>query len=218
MKNKSLGGSFCLTLAALLWGSTFVAQEVNTVGSFTFQGVRSFVGSLFLVIVIFVMTAVKKAKGTYVKPTKEDNKNLVVGGICCGLVLCLSMNLQQIGMSLGSQAGKAGFITAMYILFVPVYGLLGKKKVQGRIWACIALAVVGLFLLCIKPEDIKAGQMAISIGDFFVILCAFSFALHIIVVDRFVSKVDGVKLSLMQFVVAGAISCVLMFAFEQPTI
>ena len=218
MKNKSLGGSFCLTLAALLWGSTFVAQEVNTVGSFTFQGVRSFVGSLFLVIVIFVMTAVKKAKGTYVKPTKEDNKNLVVGGICCGLVLCLSMNLQQIGMSLGSQAGKAGFITAMYILFVPVYGLLGKKKVQGRIWACIALAVVGLFLLRIKPEDIKAGQMAISIGDFFVILCAFSFALHIIVVDRFVSKVDGVKLSLMQFVVAGAISCVLMFAFEQPTI
>jgi len=218
MNNKKIGGSLCLTLAALLWGSTFVAQEANTVGTFTFQGVRSMVGSLFLLVVIAVITAMKKANGTYVKPTKEDNKNLLIGGICCGLVLCLSMNLQQYGMQLGSEAGKAGFITAMYILLVPVYGLFAKKRVGGRIWACIALAVVGLFLLCINFEQMKNGNMGIAIGDFFVILCAFSFALHIIVVDKFVAKVDGVKLSFMQFVVAGTISCVLMFILEQPTV
>lgn len=218
MKNKSVGGSLCLTLAALLWGSTFVAQEVNTVGAFTFQGVRSMVGSLFLLVVIGIMTAMKKSRGTYEKPTKEDNKNLLLGGVCCGLVLCLSMNLQQIGMELGAQAGKAGFITAMYILLVPVYGLFAKKRVSIRIWCCIAVAVVGLFLLCMDVDSLKAGGLAVGVGDIFVILCAFSFALHIIVVDVFVEKVDGVKLSFMQFVVAGIISCVLMFVFEQPTI
>ena len=219
MKNKSIGGSLCLTLAALLWGSTFVAQEVNTVGSFTFQGVRSMVGSLFLLVVIGIMTAIKKAKGTYVKPTKEDNKNLILGGVACGLVLCLSMNLQQFGIALGSEAGKAGFITAMYILLVPVYGLFAHKKVGLRIWGCIAIAVAGLFLLCIDLSKIGSGTgMSICIGDVFVMLCAFSFALHIITVDKFVDKVDGVKLSLMQFVVAGTISLVLMFIFEQPTV
>ena len=218
MKNKSVGGSLCLTLAALLWGSTFVAQEVNTVGAFTFQGVRSMVGSLFLLVVIGIMTAMKKSRGTYEKPTKEDNKNLLLGGVCCGLVLCLSMNLQQIGMELGAQAGKAGFITAMYILLVPVYGLFAKKRVSIRIWCCIAIAVVGLFLLCINFDELRAGNLAVGVGDIFVMLCAFSFALHIIVVDVFVEKVDGVKLSFMQFVVAGIISCVLMFVFEQPTI
>ena len=218
MKNKSVGGSLCLTLAALLWGSTFVAQEVNTVGAFTFQGVRSMVGSLFLLVVIGIMTAMKKSRGTYEKPTKEDNKNLLLGGVCCGLVLCLSMNLQQIGMELGAQAGKAGFITAMYILLVPVYGLFAKKRVSIRIWCCIAISVVGLFLLCINFDELRAGNLAVGVGDIFVMLCAFSFALHIIVVDVFVEKVDGVKLSFMQFVVAGIISCVLMFVFEQPTI
>lgn len=218
MNNKKFTGSFCLTLAALLWGSTFVAQEANTVGAFTFQGVRSIVGSAFLLAVIGIITAFKKAKGTYVKPTKADNKNLLVGGVACGLVLCLSMNLQQIGISLGSEAGKAGFITAMYILLVPVYGLFARKKVGVRIWGCIALAVVGLFMLCIDFFSFGNGGMGIGIGDFFVILCAFSFALHIIVVDKFVAVVDGVKLSFMQFVVAGLISCVLMFIFEQPTV
>ena len=216
--NKKIGGSFCLGLAALLWGSTFVAQEVNTVGTFTFQGVRSMVGSLFLLIVIAVITAFKKKNGTYVKPTKKDNYNLLMGGLCCGLVLCLSMNLQQYGMQLGAESGKAGFITAMYILLVPVYGLFAGKKVGVRIWGCIALAVVGLFLLCINFSSFKDGGMGISLGDFFVLLCAFSFALHIIVVDYFVAKVDGVKLSLMQFVVAGIISCVLMLVFERPTV
>ena len=219
MKNKSIGGSLCLTLAALLWGSTFVAQEVNTVGSFTFQGVRSMVGALFLLVLIAIITAIKKSKGTYVKPTKEDNKNLLIGGVCCGLVLCLSMNLQQFGIALGSEAGKAGFITAMYILLVPVYGLFAKKRVGARIWSCIAVAVVGLFLLCMDLSQVKNGNfLVIGIGDFFVMLCAFSFALHIITVDKFVDKVDGVKLSFMQFVVAGSISLVLMFVFEQPTV
>ncbi len=218
MNNKMFAGNFCLTLAALLWGSTFVAQEVNTVGAFTFQGVRSIVGSAFLLVVIAIMTAFKKAKGTYVKPTKQDNKNLLLGGIACGLVLCLSMNLQQIGMSLGSESGKAGFITAMYILLVPVYGLFARKRVGVRVWGCIALAVAGLFLLCIDLSKLSGGTMAVGIGDFFVILCAFSFALHIIVVDLFVTKIDEVKLSLMQFLVAGTISCVLMLIFEQPTI
>lgn len=219
MKNKSIGGSVCLALAAVIWGSTFVAQEESTVGPFTFQGSRNVVGALFLLAVICIITSVKKANGTYVRPSHEENKKLLIGGACCGVVLCLAMNLQQVGIYYGSGAGKAGFITAMYILIVPLCGIFAHKKPSLKMWCCIAVAAVGLFLLCFDVKALKNGEgMGICVGDFFVFLSALSFALHIVAVDKFVANADGIKLSFVQFAVAGVVSCVLMLLFENPAV
>ncbi len=221
MADKKLLGSIQLMVAAMLWGSTFVAQDIagNYVGPFTYQATRCVVGSVFLLVLILIIDGYKHLKGSYVKPSKEYNKNLILGGLVCGVVLCLSMNLQQCGIYYGTEPGKAGFITAMYILLVPVYGLFAKKRAGLRIWCCIAVAVVGLFLLCVDLQTIKtSGVLKLSMGDILVILCAFSFALHIVAVDHFVQKIDGVKLSFLQFVVAGSMSFVLMLAFEEPTV
>lgn len=212
--NSKLKGSICILLATVIWGSTFVAQSAASefVAPFTFQGTRSVIGTLFLLVLIAVLDGQAKRNGTYVKPSKHQNKLLAVGGVVCGIVLAAAMNFQQIGVYLGADPGKAGFITTMYILLVPVFGLFMKKKVSGRVWIAVALGVVGLFFLCMK----EGTGLTFVAADIYLILCAAVFALHIIVVDYYAPKVDGVKLSCIQFFVAGAISVVLMFLFEKP--
>ncbi len=212
MQNKQLRGTIYILIATIIWGSCFVAQSVSTIGPFTYQGVRSVIGALFLVVLSLVLDASAEKKGRSVM--KWSDKTLVTGGIICGLVLFGAMNLQQFGLHLGTEPGKAGFITAMYILIVPVIGLFMKKKVRANVWIGIAIAVVGLFLLCVNPDvGLKLQQ-----GDKYVILCAVVFAFHITAVDIYAPKVDGVKLSCIQFVVAGGLSCVCMFLFEEPKI
>ena len=212
--NSKLKGSICILLATVIWGSTFVAQSAASeyVAPFTFQGVRSVIGTLFLLALIAVLDNSSKRKGTYKKPTKEENKLLVIGGIVCGVVLAGAMNLQQIGVYLGADPGKAGFITTMYILLVPVFSLFMRKRVTGRVWIAVALGVVGLFFLCMK----EGTGLRFVPADIYLILCAAVFSLHIIVVDFYAPKVDGVKLSCVQFFVAGTISVILMFLFEKP--
>ncbi len=213
MQTKKLKGTIYILLATVIWGSTFVAQSSVELSPFTFQGIRSIVGTLFLLALSFVLDFTAKKKGTYVKPDKKQVKTLIVGGTVCGIVLFGAMNLQQFGIFYGTEAGKAGFITAMYMLVVPVLGLFLKKKVPINVLLGIAMAVVGLFLLCMSE-----GTQSFVKGDIYVMLCAVVFAVHIMVVDYVVPMVDGVKLSLVQFVVAGIISCVCMFVFEEPKI
>lgn len=134
-----------------------------------------------------------------------------MGGLCCGVILTLSTSLQQIGIKYTS-AGKAGFITALYILIVPLLGMLLGKKVGIRTWIGVALAVVGMYLLCIKEG------FSISYGDFMVLLCALVFSLHILAVDYFSPRVDGIRLSCIQFFVCGCISAFPMLLWEQPEI
>jgi len=213
MNIKNLKGSLFLLIATIIWGCTFVAQDVaaDIISPFEFQAVRTLIGAAVLIPVILVIDALKKKNGSYVKLTPKDKKNLLIGGVVCGSFHCVAACLQQGGMALGTPSGKSGFITAMYIIFVPVIGLLFKKKIQPHIYGCIVFAVAGLYLLCAFGEK---GFTQISLGDLVTLLCAVAFAMHILSVDHFAKNTDCVKLSFLQFVFSGLIAAVLTLIFE----
>ena len=139
----------------------------------------------------------------------------MIGGLSCGVVLCIASSLQQFGMFFDTDAGKTGFITSLYIVIVPILGLFLHKKVKPVIWFCVALGAVGFYLLCMAG---KGGSFTLTTGDMFVLLCAFAFSCHILVVDYFAPKCDGIKLSCIQFLTAGIIGIVCMLIFESPVI
>ena len=188
MKKGNLRSSALLLLTACIWGVAFVAQSVGMeyVGPFTFNFVRSILGGLVLIPCIFFLKREKKAEAEKVseEEKKAQRKTLLAGGICCGVALCLASNFQQIGIQY-TTVGKAGFITACYIVIVPVIGLFMKKKCSPMIWLSVLLAVVGLYLLCINE------QFSIGYGDILVFVCAILFSVHILIVDYFSPKVDG---------------------------
>lgn len=215
----SIRGSILLFITAFIWGTAFVAQSVGTefVGPFTFNMSRALLGGIFLIPVIAVIDARKKkalkeSTGTEAldkKDIKSDRKTLVTGGICCGVCLCAASALQQIGIKY-TTVGKAGFVTAMYIIIVPVISIFLKKKAGVKLWISVVIAVAGLYFLCMNES------MSIQIGDILVMLCALAFSVHILVIDYFSPKTDGVKLSCIQFWVMAAISCVFVIIFEKP--
>ncbi len=211
MKNRTVLANLALLVAAFIWGTAFVAQSVGMdyVGPLTFLFVRSFIGAAALLVVIVVSNIWKKKKGNYVKASYEGQKILRKGGILCGLSLCAASGLQQMGMQY-TTVGNAGFITSMYMLIVPVLSVFLGKKVPKKIWGCIILAAVGLYFLSIS------GKLNISKGDLLIAVCAFFFAVQIMIVDYYAPKVDGVKLSCFQFVITGIVSMVLAFVFENP--
>ena len=214
MKTGQMRNSLLLLLTAFIWGVAFVAQSVggDAVGSFTFNGVRSLVGSVVLLPVIYFLDRQKKKELGEEKflAEKGDQKTLLMGGICCGIMLCIASNFQQFGISF-TTVGKAGFITAMYILIVPVLGLFMKKKVGGKVWAGVVLATIGLYMLCMTSE-----RLTLSKGDLLVLICAVFFSMHILIIDHFSPKVDGVRMSCIQFFVCGVISMIGAFLFEAP--
>ena len=209
MKRRSTN-NILLALTALIWGSAFVAQSVGMdyLGPFTFNSVRSFLGGAVLLPVIFFLRRQREKSGEG-KAASGDRKTLVIGGICCGTALAAASSLQQIGLVYTS-AGKAGFITALYILIVPVLGLFFGRRAGMKVWIGVALAVAGMYFLCITDG------FSISKGDFLVFLCAVIFSVHILVIDHFAPKVDGVSLSCLQFFVCGILCAVPMLAQEQP--
>ncbi len=212
MNTKKLFGNLTLLVTALIWGSAFVAQSsgMDYVGPWTFLATRSILGCVFLLPVILVMDMSKKKNGTYKKTSKKEKKFLVLGGICCGIALTIASALQQIGMQ-ECEAGKAGFITAMYILLVPVLSLFFKKKVRPLTWFCVLLGIIGLYLLCMKPG------FKLERGDIYVLLCAVAFSGHILTVDYFSPKTDGVKLSCIQFFTVFVLSGIVTMVSETPT-
>ena len=216
MKTGQMKNSLLLLLTAFIWGVAFVAQSVGgeAVGCFTFNGVRSLIGALVLLPVIAFLDGQKKKELGEEKflEQKGDFKTLLIGGICCGVMLCIASNFQQFGISF-TTVGKAGFITAMYILIVPILGIFLKKKAGAKVWFCVVLATIGLYLLCMTSES-----FSLSKGDFLVLICAGFFSLHILIIDHFSPKVDGVRLSCIQFLVCGVISTVIAFLFEQPNL
>lgn len=213
--SKKMRGNLMLLLTALIWGTAFVAQSagMDHVQPFTYNGVRTLIGGLVLIPVIFFFDRIKPAaQRLSVEEQRLVNKNSVIGGICCGVVLCVASCFQQFGVSM-TTAGKAGFITALYIVIVPLMGVFIKKKIPKIIWLCVAIAVSGFYLLCVK-EGFSVGT-----GDLLVLCCAFFFSIHIMVIDHFTAgKVDGVRMSCVQFLVAGIMAIVLMFLFEEPTL
>lgn len=205
-KKTSIKSSLMLFLAAVIWGTAFVAQSVGMdyMGPFTFNGVRFLIGGAVLLPVIRVREKNKK-----IPDASDKSGQLLKGGICCGLVLCVASLLQQFGI-MYTTVGKAGFLTTLYIIIVPVCGIFLHKKIGAKIWIGAVIAVAGMYLLCIN------GDFSIGRGDGLVLLCALAFSGHILVVDYFSPKTDSVKLSCIQFLTSGVICTVLALILEKP--
>ena len=174
---SNLKKNLLLMLTALIWGTGFVSQSIGTdyVGPCTFLAMRSYIGGIALLPCIFFLG--KIAQPDSGSAVKKDTKTLVIGGICCGAALFCASIFQQIGI-MYTTVGKTGFLTALYIIIVPVLGLFFKKKVGINIWISALIAVFGMYLLCVK-ESFAIGQ-----GDMLVMLCAFMFSVHILVIDH----------------------------------
>lgn len=216
MKKTQIRNSLILLLTAVIWGIAFVAQSVGMdyVGPFTFTSVRSFIGGLVLLPCIALLnrgSGQTKQNTESEQEKKEGRRQLILGGICCGLALCFASCFQQIGIQY-TTVGKAGFITAFYIVLVPVLGIFLGKRCGLLIWVSVALALAGLYFLCIT-EGLSIGR-----GDILVFICALLFAVHILVIDHFTQLVDGVKMSCIQFFVCGIVSGIGMLLFESPSL
>lgn len=213
-KNNALSSALLLT-AAIIWGFAFVAQNAlsDTVPPFTVNAVRSLIASAALVPVAAVIRRINGKRLTENNPA--DRRKLIKAGVICGVLLCISVNLQQFGIALYPEGAPveahSGFLTALYILFVPIFGLFLHKKPGPFVLIGVVIALVGLYLLCLSD-----GLSGLYIGDIVVLICAMSFALQILCVDRYIGEVDGVKLSAIQFFVTGVLSAILMLIFERP--
>ena len=212
--SKKMQSNILLLLTAIIWGSAFVAQKsgMDYVEPFTFNGIRTFIGGLVLIPVIFFMEKKNPPEEISREEKTKKNKELLIGGICCGLALFAASSLQQFGVSY-TTAGKAGFITTLYVVFVPIISVLLRKKVRPIMWLCVAMGAVGLYLLCMTDASFR-----LTFGDTLVLLCAVAFAVHILTVAHFSPKMDGIKLSCIQFLTVGIVSMVCMFIFEHPDI
>ena len=199
MKHNQMRQVVFPILAAFIWGTAFVAQDMcaDAMGAFAFNASRYFIAVLALLVVIVISDKLKKDKPVLSPAEKKAaNRQLWLGGLCCGAALAIASNFQQAGLVAGTDAGKAGFITALYVVLVPVFGLLFKRKVNLATWIAVGLSVIALYLLCIK------GDFSLAPGDLLVLVCAVCFAIHILVIDHFTATVDGMKLSCVQFLVA----------------
>ncbi len=211
MNKIQLRHSLLLLLTAVIWGVAFVAQSagMDYVGPFTFLCTRSYIAGVVLLPVIAFLDR-KKSKEVRLEESKPENKKfLIKGGLLCGLVLCFSSAFQQYGI-LFTTVGKAGFITAFYIVLVPIAGLFFGKRCGLHVWFGVLLALAGLYCLCITET------LRIRIGDLLVLCCAFLFTSHILLVDHFSPHVDGVKMSCIQFWVCGTVAGIGMLLFEHP--
>lgn len=207
--SKRMMGNGMLLLAAMIWGAAFVAQTVGMeyVEPFTFQACRCILGGLVLLPVI----AALDKRGNEKKPvTRAQRTYLLLSGVGCGILLFTACSLQQFAL-LYTTAGKSGFITSLYIILVPILGLCLGKKVLPWIWGSVALAIGGLYLLC-------GGGLSFGKGELLTLLCAVAFSFHILLIDHVSPKVDGVRLSCLQFFVCGLISIVPMFFTESPSL
>lgn len=206
-----------LLVTAIIWGFAFVAQSVSMdyIGCFTFNCVRNLIGGLVLLPCIYFLNRFdvnrkRTLEGQTEEQKKKGRKTLILGGICCGIFLCLGSNMQQIGIQY-TTVGKAGFITALYIVLVPVLGLFLGKKCGAKIWVSVLIALAGFYLL-----SFTAGT-GLEKGDVYLLVSAFLFSGHIIVIDYFASEADGVKMSCIQFFVCGLLSGIVMLFTETPS-
>lgn len=206
---KKLRGSLMLLTAAFIWGTAFVAQSkgMDYVAPFTYNAVRTLICGIVLIPVVFIFGQKSRRKAS-----ENNNKIGFIGGIICGLVLFAASSFQQLGISLTS-AGKAGFITALYVVIVPVISIIFGQKSNLKMWICAFTAIVGFYFLCIKEG------FRLSKGDLYVLICAVFYSVHIIVIDHFNSKgAAPVKMSCVQFFTAGTIMMICMFIFESPAL
>lgn len=205
-KTKS---NLMLLLCAMIWGSAFVAQSrgMDHIGPWTFNAMRSLIGGLTLLVLIPFLDRVRNVK----KEAHTDSKILLAGGVICGAVLCFASYFQQTGIQY-TTVGKAGFLTALYTIAVPVLGIFAGKKTRPLVWVCVVISLVGFYFLSLE------GSFSLGLGDGLVLIGSLLFAVHILVIDYFSPKTDGVRLSCIQFFTAGIISFIPMMILEHPSL
>ena len=206
MKDK-LTGSIMLITATLIWGTSLTAQSIaaSHTGPFTFNASRFLLGGMVLLPILLI----KKPAVSVPPSVPRRSRLLIFGGIICGGIVFITASLQQIGIA-GTTAGKAGFITSLYIVIVPALGLFFGRPLPLRTWGCIILAIAGMYLLCVNE------RFLVGFGDALILLCAFSTAVHILAIDYFSSRVDCVRLSCLQFFICGILSLIAAFIVENP--
>lgn len=206
-----LKGSALLVLGSFIWGTTFVAQSMGTnhLDAFSFNCIRNFIGVFALIPVLLIQVHTQKENMNSVQ--KVFTKDLFFGGLICGTALCLASNFQQLGIE-HSTVGKSAFITTLYIVLVPLLGLFFKKKLSLQVWCGVILAMIGLYLLCMKDE-----AFVLTTGDIYLLLCAFFFTIQITAVDHYAPKVNCIALSMMQFFVTALLSGIGMIFSGLPT-
>ena len=214
MENKKqLRNTLMLVVAALIWGTAFVAQSVGSgyMGPYTFLASRSWLACAFLLGLMGVRRANQRRQGKRL-PFWVHGKTLAIGGALCGVALFAASAAQQMGIGTTSTA-KAGFMTALYVVLVPVCGIFLGSRPGLKMWACVAVSVAGLYLLCLAGRD----TLSLTGGEWQLLLCAFLFTLQILLVNHFSPRLDGIQLSFAQFFTVSVVSTVFMFLFEQPT-
>lgn len=220
MDKRKVISILLLGLAAFIWGSAFVAQSVGMdyIGPYTFTAMRSFLGAVALLPVILWMDkgknndrSLKEVDRHQEDKIKANNKMLYVGGICCGTAMAIASSLQQIGIKY-TTVGKAGFITALYIVIVPILGVFLNKKVRTVVWFSVILALVGLYFITMTDN------LTLQKGDYYMLLCAFFYSIHILVIDYFSPIVDGIRMSCIQLFVCGILCSIPMLVMEHPQV
>lgn len=230
VKTHKLRNTFFLFLTAMIWGAAFVAQSVSMdyIGPFTFICLRSVIGGLFLIPVIIVLDGIRKKSQNesadvvnsenilYIETEEKQrlswkNKQLIEGGIVCGIFLFFANCFQQTGIQY-TTVGKAGFITTFYIIIVPLIGLFFKKYCGILTWIGVVIALAGLYFLCITQK------LTIQRGDALILCCSVLYAGQILAIDHYNPFVDGVKMSCIQFLTGGILGAVFMLLFENPSI
>lgn len=210
----NFSGIIMLTLCSLIWGTAFIAQSVGAeyLEPLTFNCARSILAAIFLLpcFLIFDKLAGRKLSlwGTEDAATRQ---RLLRGGVICGLALTIASLFQQIGMAY-TTVGKGGFITSLYIVIVPILGMLFfKNKVSILQWLSVVIATVGMYFICINEA------FTINQGDMYILICAFCFSIHILCIESVIQGLDGVRMSFIQFLTCSIVNGVLMFIFESPS-
>jgi len=214
--NPKTRANLMLLLTAMIWGCAFVAQDVaaDVLQPMSFNGSRMLLAAVALLPMVWFTDrkALKSGSGmAWKQMDRSQRKTLLLGGVCCGVMLAMGSICQQLGLSLGTGAGKAGFITALYIVLVPLTGLFLGRRLGKLVWMAVALSVIGLYLLCMQ------GSFSIDPGDGMLILCAACFCGHILVVDYFSHRTECVKMSCIQFFTTTVICLAGAFLFEEPS-
>lgn len=204
-------------LTALIWGTAFVAQDVcaGRVPPMTFNALRFFIAVVFLIIVKLIITALRRGKAAPAAPAapeerKKARRTLLTAGLLCGLALGVASILQQAGMEAGTDSGKSGFITALYVVLVPVARVILGRRLPKIFWAGLALAVLGLYLLCIS------GSFTFAPGDLLTLFCAAAFTVQILLIDKFAGSLDPIEFCIAEFMTAGLMALIGAAIFESP--
>lgn len=200
-------GPILLLITAFIWGTTFVAQSQASeyVKTFTFNTAR-FLTSGIVLLIVYLSTRNKSFNKPSIQPT--NNKLIILYSIFVGIALAIASNLQQFGIELTKSPAKSGFITSIYIVFVPILGLFFKKKVSPIIIVCLAISLIGSYLIS------SIGTFTFELGDIITLLCALFFAVQIVIIDFITNNISCIKLSCIQFLVAGVLSLILMLIKE----